>query len=888
MENSLIYIGDILINYQREPIGIETVEQIGWIIEANREVKNVMQMAYQVQVSELISFKGEIYDTGKMYSDESAHVKIAGLRLQSAKKYYIRVKVWTNLGESAWQSSSFVTAILNKRQLAAQFISAETDKDKDKPAGTLVRKRVTLAKDIVSAYAFTTAYGLYHFYINGKKVSRDEFTPGWTSYHKHLLYQVYDVREYLKKGENVIGALLGAGWYKGTVGFRRYNNHYGKKTAFFAQVEIHYSDGSKEQIITDSSWQGENSAVVFSEIYDGETYDARKEIINWCNPQCSYQGWKPVQTMLPNKNTMTAQSGAKCRAVTKLETKKILLTPNGETVLDFGQNLTGWVEFKVEAAAGDVVELRCFEVLDMYGNVYLDNLRTAKQTIRYICGGNSEEVYHPYFSFQGFRYVHIISYPGELRPEKFHAFAVHSDMKETGTFECSDLNINQLQHNIKWSMKGNFLDVPTDCPQRDERLGWTGDAQIFCRTASYLMDTYTFYRKWLQDAALDSDVAGAVPHVVPDILTGKVEGDGLLTEGTYGAAAWADVIIILPWTLYLTYGDKVILEERYKDMKKWIDYMTRHADNHIWNYQLQFGDWVALDSEEGSCFGATPNDLTCTAFYAYSTEIFSKVARVLGYTETAKEYQQLYKQITEAYYKKFFSAEGHLNVQTQTAQILTLYFGLVKNEHRAIVTDDLLRLLAEEEGHLVTGFVGTPYFCHVLSQNGHEKEAYELLLKEDYPSWLYQVKQGATTIWEHWDGIKPDGSMWSPDMNSFNHYAYGSIGEWLYRVVGGIEIDEVTPGYKHITIAPHIGGNLKYVKASYESLYGRIKCAWYQLDRNVKIDVTIPINTTAHIQLSAVDTIIEDSGIKFTGNSGSMMGSIGSGTYTFIYQMQVG
>ncbi|MFV0362406.1 MAG: family 78 glycoside hydrolase catalytic domain [Suipraeoptans sp.] len=857
----MIKIKEISINYQNEPIGLEKFEQVGWIIDCESDKRDIIQEAYHVQVATNITFDDIIYDTDKVVSDESAHVTLPGLALQSGSRFYLRAKTYTNAGESDWATTTFVMGLIGEELWCADFITAESRSDKEEAKGTYVRKQVNLDKKIESAFAFTTALGLYEFYINGRKVSGDLFTPGWTSYNKHLLYQVYDVKDYLNSGDNVVGAMLGAGWYKGTIGFRRIKDVYGDYSAFLCQIEVCYSDGSKELIKSDDSWQSEYSPVVFSEIYDGETYDATKEILDWNKDSCDFDKWKGVTIVDFDKSVLKAQSGAKVKVINELPVKEIITTPQGDTVIDFGQNLTGHVRFNVTANASEVVELKCFETLDSAGNVYTDNLRTAKQTIKYTCNGIGTEEYAPHFSFQGFRYIKVVSYPGAIKAENFTACAVHSDMGETGTFECSNPEVNQLQHNINWGMKGNFLDVPTDCPQRDERLGWTGDAQIFCREASFLKNTYTFYRKWLCDVAVDS-VDGGVPHVVPDIVTGRAGDDWLLSRGTYGAAAWADVITIMPWTLYLTYGDTQILKERYNDMKAWVDFMDSHSEGHIWNYKLQFGDWVALDAEEGSYFGATPNDLTCTAYFAYSTKIMVDTAKVLGKDGDVNKYEKLYNEIVKAYRDKFLE-NGHLNAQTQTAQIVSLYFGLIPEEDKKSVTDDLLKLLKKENGHLVTGFVGTPYFCHALSENGQADAAYELLLKDDFPSWLYQVKQGATTIWEHWDGLKPDGTMWSPDMNSFNHYAYGAVGDWLFRVVAGVEVDADKPGYKHIIIEPKIGGNMKYAAASFKSIYGMIKSRWEVTGDKAILSVNIPINTTATIKFGGKEHIV------------------GSGNYTF-------
>lgn len=452
-----------------------------------------------------------------------------------------------------------------------------------------------------------------------------------------------------------------------------------------------------------------------------------------------------------------------------------------------------------------MIELHCFEVLDHEGNVYLDNLRHAKASMKYTFAREGTVTYHPHFTYMGFQYAQIVSWPGEAKKENFTACTLHSEMERTGNITCSNPLLNQLHHNYLWGLKGNFLDVPTDCPQRDERLGWTGDAQIFCRTACYLMNTYTFYKKWLRDVEADQTPEGGVSHVVPNI-------------------------------------------------------------------------------EEGSYFGATPNDLTCTAYYAYSTGIFAKMARVLGKEETAREYEELYSHIAEKFQRTFFKDDGTMTAQTQTAHIVALYFKLVPQAYVKKTVKGLKRLLDKENGHLVTGFVGTPYFCHALSQNGCVKEAYDLLLKEDFPSWLYQVKMGATTVWEHWDGIKPDGSMWSPDMNSFNHYAYGAIGEWMYRVMAGIETDEACTGFKHAVFYPRIGGGLQFVDGTYHSIYGEEGVRWETEDDKVILTVRIPANTTASVRLDEAEEVLEADSLSFVQKNSYMEAEAGSGTYRILFK----
>ena len=414
-------------------------------------------------------------------------------------------------------------------------------------------------------------------------------------------------------------------------------------------------------------------------------------------------------------------------------------------------------------------------------------------------------------------------------------------------------------------------------------MGWTGDAQIFCRTACFLKNTYSFYRKWMKDVEADQTADGGVAHVVPDVLTGKIVDNWLLRQGTHSAAAWADVAVINPWIMYLTYGDKEILKQQYDSMKGWIGFMKEHAEDYIWNYKLQFGDWVALDAEEGSYFGATPNNLTCTAYFAYSTKLFVKIAEVLGKEEDAKEYIELYNKIVDKFQRTFFDENGVMTAQTQTAHIVALYFDLTPEAYIEKTVQGLLKALEKENGHMVTGFVGTPYICHALSQNGKVKEAYELLLKEDFPSWLFQVKMGATTVWEHLDGMKPDGTMWSADMNSFNHYAYGAVLEWVVRVAAGLEIDEKKPGYKHSVIYPRFGGGLSYLKAKYESIYGTVKSFWEVEGNTTILHVAVPANTTATLCLDGAEEVVEADGLEFVKADGCMTAEAGSGEYTVTF-----
>ncbi|MEG2207661.1 MAG: family 78 glycoside hydrolase catalytic domain [Clostridia bacterium] len=823
-------------------MGLTVPPQLGWRLESNAQ--NVRQSACRVQLSQDLCFDAPLWDSGELAREDSAHYRPEALPLESARRYWWRVWVRAGAMEAWSEPATFVTGLLEG--FACGFITAEGDGDADSDKGTAVSTAFEVQGEVEAVYAYATALGVYHLWLDGERVDDTELSPGWTSYRHRVLYQTYDLTARFTHGRHSLCAWLGSGWYKGLMGFCNMRNHYGDRTAFLCQIEIRYRDGRKERIVTDESWRGADTPVLFADIYNGESYDAR----------LGMHHERAVHALPGVSAALVPQAGCAARIIETLPVRALLTTPKGETVLDFGQNLTGFVRFRVPGQCGDTVELQCFEALDKDGNVYTANLRSAKQTIRYTVG-EEEGFYQPHFTFQGFRYVHVKAWPGRVNAESFTACVVHSDMRPIGSFSCSHPLINQLWHNITWGLKGNFLDVPTDCPQRDERLGWSGDAQIFSATACYLMDADAFYRKWLADLAADQTPEGGVGHVIPDLFTnlaGRADGS-LLEQGTHSAAAWADAAVIIPWNLYLAYGDVDVLRVQYPSMKKWVEFMRAHATGGLWAYRLQFGDWVALDApQEGSCFGATPNELVAAAYYAYSTELLAKTAQTLGLAEDAAEYRALHGAIVSDFQHHFYTEAGELTVQTQTAHVLALHFGLAPAQWREQTLCGLKRLLAERGGHLVTGFVGTPYIAHALSDNGALAEAYELVLKQDFPSWLYQVTMGATTVWEHWDGIKPDGSMWSEGMNSFNHYAYGAIGEWLYKVIGGIHADESCPGYRHALLAPQPGGGLSEACAELETAYGLLSVRWRIAEGQLYVTAVIPCNTTATLRSPADGT----------------------------------
>jgi alpha-L-rhamnosidase len=542
-----------------------------------------------------------------------------------------------------------------------------------------------------------------------------------------------------------------------------------------------------------------------------------------------------------------APQGVPVMAVEEIQPISAITTPKGEKVLDMGQNMVGWARLRVRGNAGDTVIMKFAEVLDKEGNFYMDNLRAADCTDTYILSGNGEEVYEPSFTFHGFRYVLLEGLAADPTLDQVTGIVIHSDIQPTGNFQCSDSLINQLQHNIRWGQKGNFLDIPTDCPQRDERLGWTGDAQVFAPTAAFNYNVAAFYTKWMKDLSADQTPDGKVPHVIPDVL-----------KGSGGSTAWADAAIVVPWTTYLAYGDKRILETQYASMQAWVSFMKVQAgEDHLWLGGRHYGDWLAFATTRSDYPGATTEkDLIATAYYAYSTGLLAKIADILGKTDDAKRYLQLSERIKAAFVHEFVTPSGRLVSNTQTAYSLALSFRLLPEDLVAKAATYLAEDV-KKMGHLTTGFVGTPLLCAVLSANGYEDLAFMLLNRKEYPSWLYPVTQGATTIWERWDGQKPDGTFQNTGMNSFNHYAYGAIGQWLYTYVAGIKIDELRPGYKHFFLAPHPGGGLQHARATFDSMYGTIRSSWRLDGEKVTYEFEIPANTTATVILPGSNEPLE-------------------------------
>lgn len=683
--------------------------------------------------------------------------------------------------------------------------------EKNLRGGTVYLKNFRCAAKAEKAILKITALGVYEAKLNGERVGDFILAPGWTSYLNRLQVQSYDVTDMLKT-ENSLEVTVGQGW-RAITSKRDGSDFLGyRDTALIAELTIVYADGTAESIVTDSSWTARESKLRYTNIYDGDIYDATFKAGSARHCIC----------VDLEKDMLIPQEGEKIVEQERMPALQVIKTPAGETVIDFGQNMTGYVEFRIKGTPGVQATISHGETLDRDGNFYNANYRSADAQIKFICDGE-EHTYKSALTFFGFRYIRLENWPDEIKKENFTAVVVHSDIRRTGYFECSDETVNKLFKNIIWGQKSNFLDVPTDCPQRDERLGWTGDAQVFVRTASLNFDVERFFKKWLHDLAADQGRDGCVPHVVPNIF-----------DDMGGSSAWSDAAVICPWEIYRTYGDKKILEDQFDSMKAWIDWMRERSENGKRSGGFHFGDWLGLDSPEGSYKGATPEELIATAYYKYSTELFIKAAHALG--RDVAEYENIPAEAAAAFRREYME-NGRVKNATQTGCVLALCFDIT-DDRAATATQ--LNELVKRAGHLETGFVGTPYLLHALSDNGYAETAYDLLLRREYPSWLYPISKGATTVWEHWDGIKPDGTMWSTDMNSFNHYAYGAVADWMYGAAAGINSDPDRPGFEHIIFRPVTDERLNFVRASIDTRRGTVASEWRRENGRIKYIFTVP------------------------------------------------
>jgi alpha-L-rhamnosidase len=821
---------------------------------------------------------GTVWDSG-VIKDVCCFVTWGGNPLLRDQRIWWAVQVWDEEGQSAGRSepAQFFTGLGEddwQAQWVARYFVLPAGREipqnnhydnrfQARPADYL-RRQFTLSAVPVRAFVYVSALGLYELYLNGIRVGDDVMAPGWTDYHRRVEYQSYDVTDLIAPSRNVIGTVLGEGWYSGRVGHnqRRAGNHYGGRPGLMFQLHIEYADGSVKKIVSDDQWSTKQGPICYSDFLAGEMYDARLELVDWLTSEYAEDNWQPVEVYLPEPNAplLNASRVDGVKEVTRLEAASVEKASSGELIYNFGQNLAGYVELKVSAPRGTEIRIRHAERLDEKGNLYTENLRYAVSEDIYICKGGGVEYFKPHFTFHGFQYVGV-SFSEAVSDLSVTAIAIQSDLPVCGKIHTGNPMVNQLLSNIFWSQRGNFLSVPTDCPQRDERYGWSADAQVFWRTAGYFMDTSAFLKKWMEDLIDGQSKEGVFPDVAPT----KPLNPYRLTPQP-GAPAWGDAPIILAWHHYLRYADLGMLERCWQPFVKWMKVIESTNPNGIRvnDVHNNYGDWLAVGDE-------TDRGLINTAYWVYLADIMMNIAKALN--KDSSSWSALSKKLRNVFIEQFVLEDGLLSGDTQTAYLLALDFKILPQSHVPTAADHLARLFKSSNGHLQTGFLGVRHLAPVISDYLSPTQAIDLLLKDTYPSWGFSIKQGATTIWERWDGWTPEKGFQSKAMNSFNHYAYGAIGEWVWARLAGIDWDEASPGYSNVKMSPIFDKRIGFVEAEYEACTGLIKSHWEMNKDNpeeVSWIVELPPNVSASITLSDPWRFQEEKDFVLTSGTHSM------------------
>ena len=909
-------VTDLLCEYTLNPVGIDVgLPRFSWVL--NHWERGQLQSAYQVLVARkreyLDTDNGDMWDSGKATSGESVNVPYAGTLLESRKMYYWKVRVWDKDGKvSPWsKTATFEMGLLKPDDWEGKWIKG----------GNLLRKEFTVGKDIEQARAYICGLGYYELRINGEKVGDHVLDPGWTDYEKRALYVTYDLINYLKGNENAVGVMLGNGRYSppGKVSNKSLTpplKKYGHSPVLILQIHIHFTDGSSIRVVTDETWKTVQGPIVRDDIYDGETYDARLEREGWDAPNFDDANWNSATVVdAPGGKLVSQASFPPIKVVKILQPKKITNSKPNVYVYDFGQNFTGWVRLRVRGPRSTQIQLRYAELLDENGMINTIPNRGAKATDTYILKGEGEEIYEPRFTYHGFRYVEATGFPGTPILESLEGGVVHSAVEPVGGFTCSNSLINKIHQNILWGQLSNLMSIPTDCPQRDERMGWMGDAQLVVEEAIYNFDMVGFFGKWTGDIEDAQKEDGSVPDVVPPYWS------------IYPAdPVWGTACVTIPWHLYLYYEDKHILEQNYSLMKKWVDFLGAQATDYIITYG-KYGDWCPPRH-------ARPVDtaliLTSTWYYFHDVMVLSKIARILGNHEDAEKYVQLSDKIKEAFNREFLregfycgekytdlykrveallpagtpeDKKGEMIKKTlplfapsgQTSNVLPLFLNMVPENKKEDVFENLVHdIVATQSSHLNTGIVGTKYIFDILTKFGRTDLAYKLATQTTYPSWGYMIKEGATTIWERWEYLADVG------MNSHNHIMFGTVDAWFYKVLAGISLDPAGPGFQRIIIKPHPVGDLKYASASLKTIRGILSSSWTRQDRSLVLNITLPVNSQGKVSIPKMKlenvvikegkTIIWENGIYFEGTAGITAGrendecvtfDVGSGSYSF-------
>jgi alpha-L-rhamnosidase len=831
-----VTVGELHAEYHRmRALGIgEPRPRLSWI--TTTDVAGWLQDAYELEVDGV--------SMGRTASGRSVFVAWPAAPLRSRSTHRVRVRVWGADGsQSDWSDALAIEAgLLSAEDWSAQWITPVESDGEGRPS--YLRHAFTLTAEpgvtIERTRLYVTSAGVHQLYLNGDAVGDSVLAPGWSAYADRLRYETHDLTGSVVFGENVLGAVVADGWWRGFLTWEMKRDVYGDRLGLLAQLEVTYSDGSGETIGTSTEWLTSTGPIVDADLYNGESYDARILLGAWTSAGHDDSGWGETEVFNPAVGELVASIGPPVRRILEVAVRDVITTATGQTILDFGQNLVGWVRFTVTGDRGATVTLRHAEVLED-GELATRPLRNARATDEYILRGGGEETREPTFTFHGFRYVQVEGWPADrVDPSDFTAIVIHSDFEATGSFTCSNAQLNRLHENAIWGLRGNFVDVPTDCPQRDERLGWTGDLQVFAPTAAFLFDVSGFVAEWLEDLRAEQFDDGRVPLVVP------AGPPGMFPMGTFAAAAWGDAATVVPWTMYERFGDEGVLARQFDSMRAWVEFVRAKAgDALVWPEEFQLGDWLDPDAPPDQPWRAkTDAVLIATAYFALSAHLVGRAARVLGRAELADEYEQLADEIRVAFRNEFVTAGGLISSDSVTAYAVALMFDLYEDPaHRARAAARIASLSAARGYTISTGFVGTPLVLPALSDAGDTKTAYRLLSETACPSWLYPVTMGATTVWERWDSMLPDGSINPGEMTSFNHYALGSVADWMQQTIGGVRPEE--PGYRKIRFSPVPGRGVRSASCALRTPYGRAACRWSLDDRRMTMEVEVPPNTSA-------------------------------------------
>ncbi|WP_221028743.1 family 78 glycoside hydrolase catalytic domain [Actomonas aquatica] len=890
--------------YLVDPLGIdETAPRLSWELASAR--RGARQVAYQVRVASTVDRlrqdRCDRWDSGRVESAQTSHISYAGVELLSREVCVWDVEVWDETGASVRsEPARWTMGLLGACDWEAQWIAADPaiiTRDPEAVAPTLLdpgtpgcfRREFELPGQVARATVYASARGLIALRVNGQAVSEDLFAPEWTDYQQRIHYRAYDVTALLQSGRNCLAATLGDGWWTGYVGWQEQRGRYGSlENSFMAQLEVELTDRSRVIVCTDGRWSCDTGAIRQSDFQMGEICDARRTQSGWDAPAFDAHSWLSAVEVAAPRVALVAQRSEPVRITETIAPSTHTEIAPGVHLYDLGQNISGWARLTVEAPAGTRVQLRFGERLSPDGTLYVENLRRAKATDVYVCRGDGVEVWEPTFTFHGFQYVELTGLPAGAAPraDAVLGCVVHSATPMTGEFACSHEGVNRLWLNGHWSQRDNFLTVPTDCPQRDERLGWMGDAQVFMRTATCNGDVAAFFTKWMQDVVDAQTPEGLFPDVAPRIPE-HINFVGL--DDLCGGAGWADAGVIVPWTMWRVYGDTRVVEKCWAAMTAWLDYLERTNPDHLRTRDLRnnYGDWLCIPTDTSFRTQSPMKNLLATAYWASDATKMAEMATALGRADDATRFGAMADAVRVAFQNEFCAGEGRLKVETQTAYLLALAFDLVPPDQRQAAAARLVELIRDNDWHLSTGFIGISFLNPILTQTGHVDVAYKLLLQDTYPSWLYPIKHGATTIWERWNGWTHEDGFFNPHMNSFNHYSLGSVGEWLFRYVAGIELDPAQPGFGRFVLQPHLGDGLDWARATQGTMHGPICSAWRREDDRFSWEVTIPANTSAtvHIPTSDPATVNTDGLSVDATEPGFVRCQAPAGTYHFHSQI---